>query len=249
MPSVSASEKTVYFISGANRGIGFGLVKSLAARLNVLIFATARNPSKADALNSLAKETGNIEVVKLESVSEEDAQAAAKLVEEKAGKVDVLIANAGIAEGYGPAESHALDLYRQHYEVNVLGPLVLFAALKDLLFKSRNPKFLGVSTLAASLTIQMPLPSAPYLSSKTALNMVVSKFAQEHKQDNLTAFVLSPGWVQTDMGNEGARANGMEEAPVKLEDSVAGILKLADESTLETHSGGFWDYTGESIAW
>ncbi|GAA6013459.1 hypothetical protein JCM10207_008856 [Rhodosporidiobolus poonsookiae] len=249
MPSVASSDKTVYFITGANRGIGFGLVKALAARPNVFVFATARNPSKATALNSLAEETGNIEVVKLESVNEQDAQDAAKVVEEKAGKLDVLIANAGISEGYGLASEQPADVYRRHYEVNVLGPLILFSALKPLLFKSANPKLLAVSTSGASLTLNYPMPMAPYSASKASLNFVVEKFAQEHKKDNLTAFVLSPGWVQTDMGNSGAQAMGLKEAPVTLDDSVAGILKLADESTLESHSGRFWDYTGESLPW
>ncbi|GAA6021589.1 hypothetical protein JCM10207_005076 [Rhodosporidiobolus poonsookiae] len=249
MPSVAASEKTVYFISGANRGIGFGLVKSLASRPNVLIFATARNPSKADALNSLAKETGNIEVVKLESVSEEDAHAAAKLVEEKVGRVDVLIANAGIADAYGRVETHSLAEYRRHYEVNVFGPLLLFSAFKNLLFKSNEPKYIAVSTLAASFALNVPMENAPYAASKAALNMVVTKIARENKDAKLNAFALSPGWVQTDMGNAGALANGLEEAPVKLEDSVAGIIKLADESKFESHSGKFWDFTGEPMEW
>lgn len=51
------------------------------------------------------------------------------------------------------------------------------------------------------------------------------------------------------MGQAGAEANGMEEAPVKLKDSVDGILKLVHDSSKETHNGTFWDYTGEKIVW
>ena len=83
-------------VTGANRGIGFALVEQLASRDNILIFAGARDPSKADRLNQLAQEKqGKIVVVKLDVTSEEDAKKAAEMVKEKVSKVDVLIANAG----------------------------------------------------------------------------------------------------------------------------------------------------------
>lgn len=84
-------------MTGASRGIGFALVQQLAKRDNVLIFAGARNPATSDQLNALVKSLpeGKVHVVKLDSVSDEDAEAAAKFVQEKTDKVDVLIANAG----------------------------------------------------------------------------------------------------------------------------------------------------------
>ncbi|GAA6008409.1 hypothetical protein JCM10207_000116 [Rhodosporidiobolus poonsookiae] len=249
MSSVATSNKTVYFVTGANRGIGFGLVKALSARPDVLIFATARNPSKAADLNALAEEKGNIEVLQLEAASEEDARVAAQLVREKAGRIDVLIANAGICEAYGVSSAQSPEVYRRHFEVNTIGPVVLFSALKELLFKSSSPKLVAVSTAGASLTLNVPLPMGPYFASKASLNFVIGKFAQEHKDNKLTAFVLSPGFVQTDMGAVGAKRFGLEEAPVKLEDSLAGILKLVDDSTLDSHSGRFFDYTGEGLPW
>ena len=48
------------------------------------------------------------------------------------------------------------------------------------------------------------------------------------------------GWVQTEMGNAGAKHVGMKEAPMTVAQSVAGIVKLVDESTRDTHSGKFW---------
>ncbi|BGP20137.1 hypothetical protein JCM10213_000778 [Rhodosporidiobolus nylandii] len=243
------STQTVYFISGANRGIGFGLVTSLSKRSDVLIFATARDPSKADALNALAREKGNIVVVKLESASEEDAKAAYKVVEEKAGKIDVLIANAGISDTYGPAVSQPIQEYQRYFSVNTLGPIVLFQALHQLLYKSTFPKFIVISSTAGSLTVAVPLPAVSYSMSKVAVNYFVVKLHQEEEAHNLVAFPVCPGHVQTDMGNLGAQHFGIEKAPVTVEDSVAGILKLADEATRETHGGKFLSYTGDAVPW
>lgn len=82
-------------VTGANRGIGLGLVTELVKRSDALVFATARSPENADALNLLRKEHNNLEVLKLEATSEADNGAAAAAVKEKAGRVDYLFANAG----------------------------------------------------------------------------------------------------------------------------------------------------------
>ena len=62
--------------------------------------------------------------------------------------------------------------------------------------------------------------------------------------------VLNVGWVQTEMGNAAAAATGKKEAPVTVEQSVGGIVKLLDESTRATHSGRFWNaIDGNELPW
>ncbi|GAA5972857.1 hypothetical protein JCM11641_003976 [Rhodosporidiobolus odoratus] len=243
------SSQTVYLVTGANRGLGFGLVSSLATRENVLVFATARDPSKATDLNKLAQEKGNVVVLKLKAGNEGDAKAAAKEVEEKAGKVDVVIANAGISDAYQPASEQGVAEFTRHFEVNTLGPVVLFQAFKSLLYKSNVRKFMLVSTAGASFGLGIPMPLAAYGASKAAANFYILKLHQEEGKNGLVIFANSPGHVQTDMGNDGARSFGLEQAPVTIEDSVAGQLRLVDEATGETHGGKFWDYTGDAIPW
>lgn len=82
-------------VTGANRGIGLALTSTLARRPGTLVFATARQPAKADDLNALAKELGNVEVVQYEGPDAEQTKALADVIEKKAGKVDVVFANAG----------------------------------------------------------------------------------------------------------------------------------------------------------
>jgi len=263
-------------VSGANRGIGLGLVQQLVKRDNVLLFAGARDPTKATALNSLAEETGRIVIVKLESTSEEDAKAAAQLVKDKVGKLDYLIANAGacacparlepvleeLADPLGPAgislpeavlpvRDTTRALVDQHYAVNAVGPLLLFQAFAPLFLAASTPHFVAISTAIASLSLALPFPITAYGMSKAALNFLVVKIATEHgnEKDRLTAYAISPGFAQTDMGDAGAKAMGLDEAPVKLEDSVQGVLKVIDGATLQKSGGKFWDYTGDELTW
>ena len=123
-----AAGAIVYVVTGTNRGIGYGLVETLVARPNTLVYATARDPAKADKLQQLAKQHSNVRIVQLRTDSDADHQAAAKQVEVEAGRVDVLIANAGIANGdaYQHTEALSVDKLREHFEVNTVGPVRLF---------------------------------------------------------------------------------------------------------------------------
>jgi NAD(P)-dependent dehydrogenase (short-subunit alcohol dehydrogenase family) len=98
LPSLTEIVNYKFPVSGAGRGIGFKLVEDLAARPNTVIFAGVRSfPLQEDhqLAQLAAKYPEIIFPVKVTSADEEDNKAAAAFVREKAGKVDVVIANAG----------------------------------------------------------------------------------------------------------------------------------------------------------
>ena len=66
---------------------------------------------------------------------------------------------------------------------------------------------------------------------------------------SLIAFPIHPGWVQTEMGNAGAKANGLEEAPVTLKDCVDGMIDKIDSATREKTSGTYVSFDGKHINW
>lgn len=61
--------------------------------------------------------------------------------------------------------------------------------------------------------------------------------------------MLCCSWVQTEMGNFGAKAFGIEHAPLGIKESCDGVVALVDSATKETHGGGFWGHDGEKLAW
>lgn len=69
------------------------------------------------------------------------------------------------------------------------------------------------------------------------------------EEEKLAAFVISPGWCKTEMGNAGARFFGMEEAIVEPGDSCRGMVKLIEEAKKESHGGKLWSQEGELLAW
>ena len=253
MASSVAADTVVYFVTGANRGLGLGLVSALAARANTLVYATARDPSGADKLQQLSQQRGNVRIVRLHADSDADHQAVAKQLQAEAGRVDVVIASAGIskADAYERVEKLSLDKLREHFEVNAVGPMRLFGALYPLLCASSTPVFAVISSYSGSIAYQPKFPTfytGNYGASKAAVNYLVQRVHVEHP--NISAFPVHPGWVQTDMGNAGAAVAGMKQAPMSVEQSVSGILGVLDQSTRATHSGKFWSAEdGSELPW
>ncbi|KAF7343891.1 NAD(P)-binding protein [Mycena venus] len=237
------SSKIVYLISGANRGIGYGLASALAARPNTIVFAGARDPA-AQTLMDLAAKYPNVYPVKLTSADKADNEAAILQIEKIAGQLDVIIANAGIASHFGPLVATPLHAFHEHFQVNTLGPVVLFQAAHTLLLASPAgaPIFAVISSALGSLGRFIPIAATPYGMSKAAANFLVKTLDAEHP--SLITMAIEPGWVSTDMGNSGAKENifGLSEAPVKIDDSIAGVLSRVDGATKEKSSGKFWNF-------
>jgi len=232
------SGKIVYLISGANRGIGHGLAALLAARPNTIIFAGARDPA-AQSLKDLSAKYPNVHPIKLTSGDQANNEAVASKIQSTAGQLDVVIANAGIANHYGPVATTPASQFRDHWEVNTLGPVVLFQAVHTLLLASPSgaPIFAVISTGLASMTKYIHLSAGAYGSSKAAINFLVKVLDTEHP--SLISLAINPGWVATELGNAAASTKGMPQAPVSLDDSLAGILARIDGATKEKSSGRF----------
>jgi norsolorinic acid ketoreductase len=242
------SSNQVYFITGGNRGLGLGFAKAYAARPDSTVFVTARDPSKATELNELAASHKNVHVLRLAADSEADAAAAAKEVSQLTGGIDVVIANAGIGNYHGPGVTTPISTVEEHFRVNTLGPLILFQALYPLLKERQTRKFIIISSTAGSITDMMPIPALAYGASKAATNFIARKLHSEHLAEGFVIFPVHPGWVRTDMGNRGAAAAGIAEAPITIEESVTRLVKMIDNAG-EDQSGRFLSYDETENKW
>lgn len=152
-PSLSSSRTDALklTVTGGSRGIGLGVTSLLAQRDKALVFATARNPDSANELQALASTHTNVIPIALEVASEESVAALVEDIEDKIGRVDVVLANAGIGEAFVPALVTAVSELRRHVEIDAIAPLLLFQHVYPLLKNSTSPKFVAVSSPAPSL--------------------------------------------------------------------------------------------------
>jgi norsolorinic acid ketoreductase len=248
MPSTS------YLVTGANRGIGKGIVTALLARPNTTVIAGVRDPEAdlSKALKSLPVASGSkLIIIKLDSTSTTDAELAAKTLasEYNLTSLDVLVANAGILQAFGPALQTPAKELAEVFNVNSIAPLVQLQGLWPLISKSAEPKFFVVSTNIASLGLMehIPLQALSYGVSKVAANYIVRKLHFENPE--LVSVALHPGWVQTDMGWFAANSNGVKEVPVTIDQSASGLLNVIDTATKGKESGSFIGFDGAVVPW
>ncbi|THY81960.1 NAD(P)-binding protein, partial [Aureobasidium pullulans] len=240
--------QTVYVITGANRGLGLALTTTLALRPNTVIFACIRTftAETTEILTSLpVGQDSYVAPIQVDATVPLHAKQAVETITHMHGynRVDVVIANSGISDYYGTAAETPLEALRAHFEVNTIGPVALFQAFLPLLLQSAHPRFVAMTSGAASLIEMEHMPLMPitaYGASKAALNYIVRKIHFENP--GVCSWVLSPGWVRTEMGNHGAEVVGMERAPVSLEQSVEAILEEIDSATKEETSGTFQSF-------
>ena len=166
-----ADDKTsVYVITGSNRGLGLKTVELLASRPDAVIYAGARDTTKADQLQQLAKQHSNIRIVQLGVDSDADHAAVVKKVQAEVGRVDVVLANAGYNSEacHRPIKDAPLDEFRQCLEVNAVGVLRLYQHFVPLLQQSKQRKFIVTSSVAGNIESQVgvKIPIAVYCASK-----------------------------------------------------------------------------------
>eukprot|EP01112_Ceratiomyxa_fruticulosa_P016593 TRINITY_DN503_c1_g1_i6.p1 TRINITY_DN503_c1_g1~~TRINITY_DN503_c1_g1_i6.p1 ORF type:complete len:245 (+),score=56.66 TRINITY_DN503_c1_g1_i6:259-993(+) len=240
-----------YLITGASRGIGFEFVRQLsAANPNTVIFAGARNPAKALELQKLASTNHNIHILQFDVTSQVDIDNSVKEVERIAGGLDVLISNAGIGGNADLSKDKPADVvhaYKHTFETNLYAIINIDLAFIPLLRKRGTRKIINISSILGSIANlnEHVKFSSPYNTSKTALNMFTKHLSLELKDEGFIIAPLHPGWTDSELGD--SYMPGVK-APVKLEDSVKGQIKVIDGLTKE-NNGEFLSFDGKVLSW
>jgi norsolorinic acid ketoreductase len=189
------SSPYIVLISGANRGLGKGLLELYLARPNHIVIGANRNPdhSTSKALFDLPKGEGSrLVVVKLDATVESDAADAMKELQSQGiDHLDTVIANAGAATSMPFVRDVTVAEIQATININVFGVVLLYQAALPLLEKAKSPKWVTMGSGAGSITAQPPIPNASYGASKSMVHWLTKRMNGE--EPRLTAFVLHPG--------------------------------------------------------
>ncbi|MGI5368573.1 SDR family oxidoreductase [Streptomyces iakyrus] len=240
------SEQTIALVTGANKGIGYEIAAGLGA-LGWRVGVGARDRERRESAVAKLRTAGaDAFGVPLDVTDDASVAGAAALVEESAGRLDVLVNNAGIT-GSAPQLPTEVDpaTVRTVVETNVIGVIRVTNAMLPLLRRSPSPRIVNVSSGVGSLTRQTTPGSdtgpiaAAYTPSKTFLNAVTVQYAKELRDTGILINAACPGYCATDLnGFRGVRTP---------EQGAAVAIRLA---TLPDGgpSGGFFDDEGE-VPW
>ncbi len=235
---------TIALVTGANKGLGRETVRRLTD-LGWQVFLAARDTARGtDAVAELAAEGRQAWFVPLDVTSDKSVTAAADLVRARAGRLDVLINNAGIADqGTHPAETSPDEL-RDVFDTNVFGAARVTRAFLPLLRAAEHPRIVMVSSGMGSVaTLTDPRwkdlvpPTLGYPASKAALNMLTAVYASSLPDIRVNA--VDPGYTATDLTSHTGFQN--------IAEGTDAIVQLAS-TVADGPTGGFFDRKGR-IPW
>ena len=220
-------------ITGASKGIGLELCR-LALTEGHHVLAVARTASQSTGLKKLTSDfSSNLISLDLDITATSSRQ---KILSEIKNwqSVDLLINNAGVLD-----ESQSEEALLNSFRLNAIAPFLLTESLVPKLKQGSKPVVAQITSRMGSIAEVTSAGHCGYRASKAALNMFNKSLALENKW--LTALVIHPGWVKTDMGGP--------EAPVTAFDSARGIWNVIDVAREKSQSGQFFDYRGRPIPW
>ncbi|XP_074769457.1 C-signal-like [Athene noctua] len=249
-------------VTGANRGIGLGLVRHFLGMTNPpkWVFAACRDPKgqRAQELQNLASKHPNLVIIPLEVTDTTSIKAAAARVGEHLGGsgLTLLINNAAIIKP-NSLDNETMEDMTQVYTTNTVGPLLLGQAFLPLLKKAAQGSpgsalscskaaIINISSSGGSMEevyLWDQIHVVSYRCSKAALNMLTKCQSLGYRQHGVLCVALHTGWVQTDMG-----ASAGHTPPVTVDASVGGMLKVLS-SLSEKDTGTFLDWEGKVVPW
>ncbi len=223
------TDKRIVLVTGASKGIGRAAALKLA-RDGAHVIALARSTEALEALDDEARsETGDgitIITMDLKDPSSIDRLAAPLL--ERFGRLDGLLANAGVLGPLGPLQTANPRSVEDVFNVNLTANWRLIRALDPLLRNSKAGRALFVTS---GVTERPRAFWGPYQASKAGLEYLVKAWAFENEQSPLRINLFDPGAVRTDMRFSAVPGEDQSKlpTPAAVAEKMAFYLTLACE--------------------
>ncbi|GIV79864.1 SDR family oxidoreductase [Litorilinea aerophila] len=189
----------VAIITGGGRGIGAAAATRLA-QAGAAVVVTARSQEEIEALASRLRQDGAQAIAVPADVSDpEQVEEVVESALDQFGRVDILVNNAGVIWPVEELAETDADEWVYNIYVNMIGPFLMARNVLPLMLEQGYGRILNISSGAA----QTPIPGlSAYCAAKAGLDMWTRVLALELTGTGVTANVLYPGMVDTDMQSD-----------------------------------------------
>jgi 3-oxoacyl-[acyl-carrier protein] reductase len=183
----------VAIVTGASKGIGAGIAKSLAAEGASVVVNYASSKAGADAVVAAITAAGGKAVAVGGDVSKSaEALGIVDAAIKNYGRLDILVNNSGVYE-FAPLEGITEESFHRHFNINVLGLLLTTqAAVKHL------GEGASVINIGSVISRQKPAGTAVYTATKGAVDTITSVLAKELGPKKIRVNSINPGIVETE---------------------------------------------------
>ena len=189
------SEKKVWFITGAGRGLGVDIAKAALAAGNA-VAATGRHPDAvARALRGATGDADDLLAAQLDVTSLDDAHAAVRAAVERFGRIDVLVNNAGnFYAGY--FEELTPEQIAQQLAVNLIGPMHVTRAVLPVMRRQRAGHIISISSGAGLVGFEF---NSAYAAAKFGLEGWMEALRPEVAPFGIATTIVNPGMFRTEL--------------------------------------------------
>jgi NAD(P)-dependent dehydrogenase (short-subunit alcohol dehydrogenase family) len=226
---------TVTLITGANKGLGYETARLLTEQGHA-VYIGARSIERGQA----AAARLGARFVRLDVTDDASAEAAMRVIEERDGRLDVLVNNAGIWDGRIGVDGLTGATALKEFDTNAIGVVRVTQAALPLLRRSQNPVVVNVSSgLGSFWAVNNPerneshYPTIIYSATKTAVTMLTVEYAKALPDIKFNA--VEPGYTATDLTGNGAGQTA--EAGAEIIARLATIGKDGPTGTFQEKAG------------
>lgn len=220
---MSTLKGKVAIVTGASKGIGAAIAKSLGAAGAAVIVNYASSKAGADKVVASIGETGGKAVAVAGDVSKAvEAQAIVDAAIKHFGRLDILVNNSGVYE-FAPLDAITPEHFHRQFDINVLGLLqTTQAAVKHL---GAGGSIINISSTVTRL---LPPNSAVYTATKGAVDAITGVLAHELGPRKIRVNAINPGVVETEGTHSAGFVGGDFEKQVVAQTPLARVGQPSD---------------------
>jgi NAD(P)-dependent dehydrogenase (short-subunit alcohol dehydrogenase family) len=202
----------VVLITGTSSGIGQAIAGAFVAK-GFEVFGTSRNPQRTEPI-------AGVELLALDVSDAASVTAAVSTVIERAGRIDVLVNNAGVGV-FGAAEESSIAQAQELFDTNFFGLLRVTNAVLPHLRAQRSGRIINIGSVLGFL----PAPyGALYAASKHAVEGYSESLDHETREFGVRVSVVEPGYTDTAFDANAADPDSPIESYVPLREHVKATL-------------------------
>ena len=217
----SNQQKKVVLLTGASSGIGLATANSLH-KAGYEVYGTSRKGAGS----------GRSYIFSMVQLDVTDDKSVAKAVSEvlsKAGRIDVLVNNAGIALDAAATEESSIEQAESIFNTNYFGTLRMIKAVLPIMREQKGGRIINIGSIAGVV----PVPfNAIYSSSKFAIESLTESLDREVRDQGIRVSVIEPGLINTEMlGNFGqadSKLSVYEKPRVSISNTVSANFKYGE---------------------
>ena len=213
--------KTV-LLTGASSGIGEGLAVALGERGAILGLLARRKDKLEDIADRIISKGGQAMALPADVGNKNEVFAAADSFRAEFGKIDLMIANAGIGGNNKKTRSLDPDAVKQVIDINLLGAVNSVAAVLPKMIEEGCGQLVAVSSLAGFRGLPK---SAAYSASKAGMTALFESIRLDTADKGISVTIIQPGFIKTPLTS--GRSSKMPFI-MELEDSIPLFLKAIE---------------------